>query len=145
MKKYNVKINGRNYEVAVERMSGEIADVIVNGSRYNVELSGQDIRSASSPTCSSIPSSSNPVPVAATDVPGRGSDSVNDIKSPLPGVVLSLDVKEGDQVKRGQRVAVIEAMKMENEIRSGTDGIVRKVYVGKGDSLLDGAKIMRVE
>ena len=64
--------------------------------------------------------------------------------SPLPGVVISVDVKVGDAVKRGQKVAVIEAMKMENEILAENDGTVTAVHVSKGDSVLEDAKIVTI-
>ena len=66
------------------------------------------------------------------------------ILSPLPGVIISVDVKQGDSVKRGDKVAVIEAMKMENEILSDCDGTVTAVHVQKGDTVADEAKIVTI-
>ena len=66
------------------------------------------------------------------------------VKSPLPGIIISVDVKEGQAVKRGQKVAVIEAMKMENEILAESDGTVTAVHTRKGDSVLEGADIVTI-
>ena len=66
------------------------------------------------------------------------------IKSPLPGIIISIDVKEGQAVKRGQKVAVIEAMKMENDILAETDGTITAIHARKGDSVLEGADIVSI-
>ena len=57
---------------------------------------------------------------------------VNEIKAPMPGLVLDIRVSEGDTVKKGDAILVLEAMKMENNIKSPTDGIVKKINVKKG-------------
>ena len=64
--------------------------------------------------------------------------------SPLPGVILDLKVNVGDQVKAGQTVAVLEAMKMENNINAEHDGVVTAIKVNKGDSILEGAEILLI-
>ena len=64
--------------------------------------------------------------------------------SPLPGVIIEVSVKEGQTVKAGQKVAVLEAMKMENEIQASSDGTVTAILVNKGDSVLEGAEIVKI-
>ena len=90
-----------------------------------------------------------PVPEAAAvaspvGVPSDGAHAPGDkaIKSPLPGVIVAVKVNVGDVVKTGQVVAVLEAMKMENEIQSEYDGTVASVDVSQGDSVLEGALIV---
>ena len=68
---------------------------------------------------------------------GKGS-----IKSPLPGVILSIDCKVGDTVKKGQKLLVLEAMKMENTIPADRDGEVAEIKVNKGDSVLEGTDLI---
>ncbi len=65
-------------------------------------------------------------------------------KASHPGVIISVDVAVGTPVKRGQKVAVIEAMKMENEILAECDGTISAVHVNKGDSVLKEAKIVTI-
>ena len=60
------------------------------------------------------------------------------VATPLPGTILDVFVNVGDQVKAGQRVVLLEAMKMENNIEADTDGTVTSVNVRKGDSVLEG-------
>lgn len=69
----------------------------------------------------------------------------NIITAPLPGVITSVKVKEGELIKSGQVVAVLEAMKMENDLQSERDGRVKEVKVEKGDSVLEGAVIITIE
>jgi biotin carboxyl carrier protein len=60
---------------------------------------------------------------------------VNDIKAPMPGLVLDIKVNEGDEVKKGDTILVLEAMKMENNIKSPADGVVKKIGVKKGQAV----------
>jgi len=60
------------------------------------------------------------------------TSKVNEIKAPMPGLVLDIRIAEGDEVKKGDPVLVLEAMKMENIIKSPTDGIIKKINVKKG-------------
>ncbi len=64
--------------------------------------------------------------------------------SPLPGVIIDVNVNVGDAVKAGQQVAVLEAMKMENSIEASQAGTVTAVHVSKGDSVLEGAPIITI-
>ena len=69
----------------------------------------------------------------------------NTITAPLPGVITSVKVKEGEIIKAGQVVAVLEAMKMDNDLQSERDGKVKEVKVEKGDSVLEGSVIIILE
>lgn len=145
MKTYKFKINGKNYDVAVNGIEGKNASVSVNGVEYNVELENEAPAAASAPVQApaAAPAPAAAAPAAPSAAPNAGGAG-KAIVSPLPGVVISVDVKEGSVVKRGQKVAVIEAMKMENEILSDCDGTVTAVHVAKGDSVLEDAKIVTI-
>ena len=67
------------------------------------------------------------------------------MKCPLPGTVMSIAVKVGDTVNVGDKVAVLEAMKMENDIRSDKSGTVKTICVNPGDAILEGADILILE
>lgn len=144
MKEYKFKINGKDFHVAVNGISGTKADVTVNGVNYDVEL-----ENAVAPVQPTAPAQTAPVaPVAAAPkAPSAASAPATGgkvITSPLPGVIISVDVKEGSVVKRGQKVAVIEAMKMENDILADADGTVTAVHVSKGDTVAEDAKIVTI-
>lgn len=141
MKEYKFTIGGKKYEVAVSGIEGNVADVSVNGVAYKVEIE-EGAAPAAVPAAS--PAAQAKAPAAAPAPAPAAAGAGKSILSPLPGVIISVDVKQGDSVKRGDKVAVIEAMKMENEILSDCDGTVTAVHVQKGDTVADEAKIVTI-
>ena len=108
MKKYNVNVNGTAYEVTVEEVVGGAAPAPV----------------AAAPAAAPAPA-----PVAAPA--GAGEQ----VKSPMPGNILSVNVNVGDTVAEGQVLMILEAMKMENEVVAPEDGTVASIDVAAGDSV----------
>ena len=148
MKEYKFKINGKDYKVAIGEANGKNLTVNVNGADYQVELDKEPVAavagapavaSASSTAEAGVPATAAPAPVAAK--PAGAGEKVN---SPLPGVIVEVSVKEGQAVKAGQKVAVLEAMKMENEIPAPKDGTITAIHVQKGDSVLEGAPVVTI-
>ena len=135
LKTYNYKINGNPYNVTIDSIEGNIADITVNGKSYKVEMEKEDVKSA--PT-TVIPRT------ISTKIKAVASNKEKAVKAPLPGIISSVNVNVGDVVKVGQVVATLEAMKMENEIESEFSGTVTSVKVGKGDSILEGAAIVTI-
>ena len=147
MKTYNFKINGKEYAVTIGEANGKLLNVNVNGADYEVELekeipgqAGNDANAAANDAAkpAAAPAAQAPKPAAA---PSGAGEKVN---SPLPGVIVEVSVKEGQAVKAGQKVAVLEAMKMENEIPAPKDGTVTAIHVQKGDSILEGAPVVTI-
>ena len=143
MKEYKLKINGNDYAVTVNEVDGSMAEVEVNGTPFKVEFE-KPIKKAAAPVAKPVAKSAAPAaaaaPVAKPAAPAGGAGTT--VSSPLPGVILDVCVKEGDAVKRGQKVMVLEAMKMENVIEATADGTVTAIKVGKGDSVLEGAPLV---
>ncbi len=144
MKTYKFKINGNEYNVEIGSVEGNIADVTVNGASYKVEMD-----TPVNPVVQNSPAAPQtdkpaPAPAPAAAVPAAPAGAGKAVTSPLPGVIIEVSVKEGQAVKAGQKVAVIEAMKMENEIQASSDGTVTAVLVNKGDSVLEGAEIVKI-
>lgn len=152
MGKYNFRINGHDYLVDVNSVEGGIADVTVNGTDYKVELADavpapaqQAVRPAPQTVSAVTPQATAPAPHAAQTATASAPQGKGEVvTAPLPGVILDIKVKVGDAVKAGQTVAVLEAMKMENEIESTASGTVTAVNAGKGDSVLEGAAIITI-
>ena len=145
MKTYKYRINGNDYAVVVNGVEGNIADVTVNGASYKVEMENAPAPSpatAAAPVAAAVavPAAPAAAPAPAAKAAGPGKDIV----SPLPGVIVEVSVKEGQSVKAGDKVAVIEAMKMENDIVADAAGTVSAIHVSKGDSVLEGAKIVTI-
>jgi len=141
MKEYKLKINGNDYSVNITDIEDTIAEVEVNGIPFKVEFDRTVKKnpSVTRPVNSSIQTTVSKPTTTVTPPTVSGS---TEIKSPLPGVILEVSVKEGDNVKKGQKLMVLEAMKMENVIESSTDGKVAAIKVGKGDSVLEGASLI---
>lgn len=139
MKEYKFTINGKEYNVCVGEAEGKILPVKVNGADYEVQLENAPAAApASVAKAAAAPVQEAAKPAAAAPAGGKT------VQSPLPGIIISVDVKEGQAVKRGQKVAVIEAMKMENDILAEVDGTITAIHVGKGDSVLEGADIVTI-
>ena len=133
MKEFKYKINGNLYTVNINQIEDNIATVEVNGTPYKVELdkpAKKQIKPLTRPQAA-------PVTPAGEPVVSRPA-----ARSPLPGVILEINVSVGDTVKAGQKVAILEAMKMENVIAATHDGKIMAIKVNKGDSILEGADIV---
>ena len=141
MKEYKYKINGNEYNVAVEELEGNKANVTVNGKSYQVELDRPAKPAVSKPVArpAAAPAAAPVAASAPKAAPAAGGAS---IKAPLPGVILDIKVKVGDAVSKGQTVAILEAMKMENNINADREGTVVSINVEKGQSIAEGTDII---
>ncbi|MCQ2117114.1 MAG: biotin/lipoyl-binding protein [Bacteroidales bacterium] len=130
MKEYKLNINGKDFVVKVTSVDGNVTNLEVNGKSA----------SAAAPVAAPAPAAA---PVAAPKAAAPAGAGVT-VNSPLPGVILEVSVKEGDVVKKGQKVMLLEAMKMENVIEATADGTVTSIKVNKGDSILEGAPLLTI-
>ena len=142
MKEYKYKINGTEYNVSVEELEGNKANVTVNGKSYEVELDKPAKPTVTKPVArpAATPAAA-PAPVAAAPKAAPAAGGAG-IKAPLPGVILDIKVKVGDTVAKGQTVAILEAMKMENNINADREGTVVSINVEKGQSIAEGTDII---
>ena len=139
MKKFKFNINGNQYNAEVLSIEDNIAEIEINGTRYSVEVD-KDMQPVKTPKLVrsiSVPSTDIHPAVAKTSSPSAPKGG-GTIKSPLPGVILDLFVKVGDTVKIGQRLLVLEAMKMENNIEADKAGKIASIAKNKGDSVMEG-------
>lgn len=116
MRKFNVNVNGKSYVVEVE----EAGDGVVSAAPAPV---------------------SAPAPAAATAPKAPAGGTV--VKAPMPGLVLKLAVANGAKVKHGDKIVVLEAMKMENDIVASADGVVT-FLVKEGDNVTGGASLASI-
>ena len=146
MKEYKFKIHGNEYEVSINSVEDNIADVTVNGTQYEVEIEGKasKVSKITKPTPSTS-SAATTAEVISTAKAAAKKSAGTAVKSPLPGVIVDLKVREGDQVKAGQHLLVLEAMKMENNVDSDKEGTVAEIRVGTGDSVLEGDVLIVIE
>jgi biotin carboxyl carrier protein len=141
MTEYQFEINGSTYRVKVKEAGGGHAIVEVNGTEYRVEIktpAARPMQSASTPA---------PLPVApkvkSTKSEAITADGI--VRAPLPGVIRKLMRKPGDVVEANEPVLVLEAMKMENEIKTPVAGTIAEIIVVVGDSVNTGDGLFRIQ
>jgi biotin carboxyl carrier protein len=145
MKKFKFKINGNPYEVDITNVEDNIAEVEVNGTSYHVEIE-KKIQTTKTPRMvRSVAAPSTDI-VKSTQITSSPKESkgAGFIKSPLPGVILNVFVREGDVVKIGDKLLTLEAMKMENNVNADKQGKILSVKVRQGDSVLEGDLLIEI-
>jgi biotin carboxyl carrier protein len=170
MRRYKLDIRGREFEIDVDELGDGVYQVVVGEETYEVALSGDEdlpgatitpffqpgqaggsARPASAsaaaaprPKADAAPKAASPsVPPPRQAAPSGGGGA--QLSAPMPGVILQVDVKTGDSVKRGQQVAVLEAMKMKNSIKSPRDGVIADVCVNEGQAVGHGDALVRFQ
>jgi len=143
MKKFSFTINGNNYEVEILGFEDNTAQVEVNGTSYKVEVQ-RELKMTKTPTLVRA-EPPKPSPREAR-IPKMTSQTSNvAIKAPLPGTIITVLVKPGDKVSAGQKLLTMEAMKMENNVLSEKDGIIRTVNVKPGQTVAQNEILVEIE
>ena len=141
-KEYKYTINGNTYEVAIGDIVENEATVVVNGEEYKVawetEAEPEKKVVVRKPAAESTESSSEAGETANVN-------TNNAVKAPLPGVITSINVNVGDDVKAGDTLLVLEAMKMANNIEAEKDGKVTAICVKPGQSVMEDDALVVVE
>ncbi|MCA1756521.1 MAG: biotin/lipoyl-binding protein [Bacteroidales bacterium] len=138
MKNYKFTISGNSYEVDIIDFDGDLAKIEVNGTPYMVEVH-QQVKQVKTPTLVRPVAREPHKKIEKTEGGARIT-----VKSPLPGVIIQINVSQGDKVTRGQKLLVMEAMKMENEIKSDTDGVITAIKVAPGQSVLQDEVMLEI-
>lgn len=126
MKNLKITVNGKTYDVQVEEVGGAAAPV-------------------AAPAATAAPATAPAAPAAesaAASAPAAGAEVIN---SPMPGTILSVKVAAGDSVAKGDVLCVLEAMKMENEIKAPRDGVVAGVHVTANSSVEAGKPLVSLQ
>ncbi len=144
MKKFKFTISGKEYDVKVENFSGNNAEVVVDGVKYDVVVKREEEEVKMSRPVAAPKAKAGTAPKVETAAkPTASATHAGGFKAqaPLPGTVMKIFVKAGDQVKRGDKMLMYEAMKMENNFLAEVDGVVNEVCVREGDNVLQGATL----
>lgn len=150
MKQYKYTINGTQFDVTIDSINGSLAKVEVNGIPFDVEMQGSSLVEEALPTVSTDTTAAPASAPVAAEAPAAapaaksGPGAGTPVKAPLPGVVTKVLVKEGQAVKKGDVVLVLEAMKMENNITAEADGTVSGICVNAGDSVMEGTTLITI-
>lgn len=165
MRRYTLNISDREFVIDVQEVDADQFEVVVGEETYAVTLAGDESLSeatitpgipagapkAAAPRAKSAapaPSAAPAAAPAAAAAPARkpaGGGGKGAVKAPMPGVILEVNVKPGDSVKRGQQVAILEAMKMHNVIGAPKDGVIGEVFVSAGESVDHGTPIVSLK
>ena len=146
MKEYKYKINGNLYNVVIGDIEDNIAHVEVNGTHYTVEMEKKAKAEAAKPVARPAAKPAPATAPASTPAPAaKPAAGKSGVKSPLPGVILDIKCNVGDEVKKGQTLIILEAMKMENSINADKDGKITAINVSKGESVLEGTDLVIIE
>ena len=152
MKKYSLTINGNSYEVKIDDINeaSTLAHVTVNGTKYDVEIAGGKAPVVKKPQVTAAPEATGlsvtpKTPIATKPAAAPVAAGGLKVACPLPGTVLSINVKEGDTVAAGQTLIVLEAMKMENNIDAERGGVVKQVLVQAGATVMEGDVLLVIE
>ena len=145
---YRVEIDGRSFEVDAAILSESHSSILMDGSCYDVQFDGSgaqrqvlvdgrvhgvevlDLRT---------------VRLRKAQASAASHDGPAEVSSPMPGKIVDILVKEGDAVKAGQGLIIVEAMKMENELKSPKDGVVASIKAAPGAAVDGGAVLCTVE
>ncbi|MCA1744482.1 MAG: biotin/lipoyl-binding protein [Bacteroidales bacterium] len=132
MKKFEFTINGNKYEVNLKDVEENIAQIEVNGTEYTVEIH-REIKKVKTPRLVRSEVRNKP---GEGQIVKKGAAGGYQVLAPLPGSIFKMLVKEGDEVKKGDVLLIMEAMKMENNVMSEKEGTVKSVRVKVGDNVL---------
>ena len=139
MKSYKFNINNSDYTVDITGAEDNVIELEVNGTPFKVEMEKEVKAAPKTPRVTNAPVTQN----AKTDPVSSGA-STSKVEAPLPGVILSVNVKENDVVKAGDTLMTMEAMKMENSIVAEKGGVIKSVKVKPQDSVLQGDVLVEI-
>lgn len=138
MKKFEFTIKGNKYATRLKSYDDNIAIIEVNGTEYEIEVH-QEVKTSKTPRLVR-----KPLVKKAGEGVIKKKSSGESVKAPLPGSIFKVLVNPGDEVKKGDNLLVMEAMKMENDIKAEKDGIVSAVKVKVGDTVLQGEVLIEM-
>ena len=139
MKKFKFTISGNQYEVEVQSFENDKAQVVVNGTQYEVDVERE--KEEAKPVIAPRTAAPKAAAPAAAPAAGGNVDGVKAV-APLPGTIMQIYVNVGDEVKRGDKILMYEAMKMENNFLAEVDGVIKDIKVRVGDNVLQGAVLV---
>ena len=134
IKQYKVTVNGKLYDVSVEEV-GEILGGVHASKTVSTFVNPNAASNNSNNEKQIADKQQNSIPI---------DENAISVKAPMPGTILSFTVSVGDEVSEGQVVAILEAMKMENELTAPASGKVKSIHVEKGSSVIENQVILQI-
>lgn len=140
MKRFKFNISGNNYDVEVNSLEDGVAKLEVNGTSYKVILEKEE-KLSKTPVLRRSPLRT---PTDAHQIK-KTEGSLYKVAAPLPGVIMNILIKEGDNVSKSDPLLIYEAMKMENKLVAEKTGVVKRILVKPGDSVLQDDVLLEME
>lgn len=135
MKEYKYNIEGKQYIVNVGERSGNTTTVTVNDETYHVEAIPEPIVERK-----------KVIPAAPAAKPSGAKDDLQDaLRAPLPGTIVEIVAKAGDEVKEGDSLLILEAMKMDNNLTAEKDGKIKDILVKEGETVKENTPLITFE
>lgn len=139
MKQFKFTIHGNSYAVDVMSIEDNIAHLEVNGTPYNIEIE-RKVKQTKTPTIVRAPQ----VEASKPEIDKKEGGTAHAILAPLPGSIMEVKVSIGDIIEKGQLLMMMEAMKMENQVLADRKGVVEKIHVSAGSTVLQGDKLIEL-
>ncbi|MFO7660412.1 MAG: biotin/lipoyl-containing protein [Candidatus Cloacimonadaceae bacterium] len=139
MKNYKLTINGQKYEASISEFSSDHAKILLNGNEYYVEI--EDNSATQIPK---LERAEKALPVAPQFSSSFDVKS-GAVKAPLPGLIFSIAVKEGSEIKKGEPILILEAMKMQSEIAAPVSGKITKIHVKEKALVQEGEILITIQ
>ncbi len=133
MEKLRITVNGRSYDVTVEVLEAD-----ENKHNPKKEPESFPVQPLTAISGGKAQANTSKGSTGSSSGNSTGNSTGKTVNSPMPGTIMSVKVNSGDQVKRGQVLVILEAMKMENEIMAESDGTIRAIHVSPGQSVQSG-------
>jgi len=144
-----IQLGRKKYQVSIAELGddGRIKSITINDKFYPVEIEKRNDGFPNKVLLNGIPYELEIERVESTRYrpPNKKKSVSGEVKSSLPGQITAILVKEGMQVRKGQTLIILESMKMENEINAPKSGVIKKVYVEKGDSVMKGHLLIDIQ
>lgn len=127
---FKVKVSNQTFDVQIENIKSRPVLATIDGEVFEVQVEAE----------AAVPAASQSAPIAATSAPAASTATAgaNSVKAPIPGVITAVKVKVGDSVAPGDELCNLEAMKMNNAIRSTKKGTISAVLITQGDHVAHG-------
>ena len=141
MKQFNFKINGNKYQADIKSVLDDKITVEINGVNYDVAVESEKKKTP----VLTVPKVINSALSDNQKTSKPGTSNLDIITAPIPGSIVKINCKVGSTVNVDDTIMLLEAMKMQNEIRATANGTVKEIFVKEGDAVMEGTELILIQ